>query len=251
MKFLLIPLSLFICVTAFGYSVIHLPAGQEVPAKDEGAGFDIFAGPSASTYDPAHLKEFRVSKVGSDKSELFKVFEIVSEGSKPRFKGTSFEIMQRITGREFLVWKLKTESYTVGNSYGNGGNVAVRSTTRPDLTQIYYLKLTEEINAVDGERLKDLPVVLTDEIESYATAATGAAKSVRVYKEIARETAGMSQAGFVERLRSGEKWIIKSYSKEGCFPCGGEGKLSDFKGGGRCGDCNGLGKFNVSLLVKW
>lgn len=256
MKNLLILLFTLIGAQAFGDSVVHLPAGTESESKQTERNLPTKRDPFARAFPssaPSKLVEFHVSKVGNDKNKLLEVFEIIRQSSKPKNEGTSFEIMQRIDERNFLVYRLEKETSAVSSgsaSIGGGGGVYSRTYLRPDRTKLYYLMYSSGLDAVDGERVKDLPVTLTEEIESYTTT-VGSTKSVRVYKEVTVDQDLMSREEFVERLRSGDKWIIKSYESKDCFPCGGTGRLSEFRGGGRCKDCNATGKIVSSLVVLW
>jgi|GEM_PF-6818891 len=211
-------------------------------------GIDPFAAPGTAASNK--IIPFRVSQVGNDKSELLRIFKLIQDQDK-KIPSTSFEVLQRLSPTEFLVYKLVTKESVVSSasaSMGGGGNVYSHAYTEPDLSTVYCLKLTSPSNAVDGEEIKNLSVILTEEIKTYETA-LGAQRSVRTYVD--HRSSKLSKEEFVIRLKSGEEWTLLDYSKEACFPCGGDGVLSDFKGGGKCKDCNGSGSFQIGLLVKW
>ena len=251
MKLIFALLSVLFSLQLFGYKVVHVPAGEEPPKPQRSVQSGPFAPPSSP--NAPELVDFKVSKVGNNKSQLLEVFGIIQQNESDQPKGTTFQIMQRIDQNNFLVYKFVTKTNVVSSSMASiagGGNVRSNSYLSLERTKVSYLKYNRGLDAVDGEKVKDLSVVLTKEIETYATA-VGSMKSVRVYKEALNERNIFSREEFVEKLRAGETWVIRSYLAEECFPCKGTGRLNQFNGGGRCDKCKGKGDLTKDLLVKW
>lgn len=181
----------------------------------------------------AKTEEFRVSKVGADKTELLKVFAAVQklEAGEPQ----AFEVLQRISSTEYLVYALKWNAYS-------------RTFGEADLTKLYWLKLSTPRGFVSNDTITGIFTESTGSIRTYETA-LGSSKSVREYQEI--EPAMLTQDEFVSLLRMGRTWTLRIYRFEKCSRCFGDGKLSALQGNARCPDCHGRGIISIDLLVCW
>ncbi len=195
------------------------------------------------------VKEFRVSKVGADKTELLNVFAAVQ--SKEAGVPEAFEVLQRLSDTNYLVYPMKAVSRVVSSSsssYGGGGGSYTYNYSQPDRSTLYWLVTESPWNAVGGETISGIFAIKTGNVRTYTTA-LGAQKSVKELVEI--QPPLLSRDEFVSRLRAGEEWTLESYRLEPCSRCFGDGKLSDLQGNARCPDCRGKGKVQVDLIVKW
>lgn len=198
---------------------------------------------------------FQVSKASKNKSELLQVFENVQRlEAKKEGKVLNYYVSQRLGPQKFLVYKMKWSGGTVTSSLGSvggGGGSYSYGGYVPDRSKTYLLETKTDRNVADGEKLTDIISAQSDEIFGY-TATTGAKKSVRIIRELkSDEQSLLTKEQFVERLKTGETWLLRGFKKEKCLDCFGDGKLSALQGGGTCKSCRGSGDIKTNYLVKW
>jgi hypothetical protein len=196
---------------------------------------------------------FNVSKAGSDKSELNSAFAAIQKIEKDKKYGepTTFEILQKLDSKGYLVYKTRTEYNTVSSgmsSIGGGGGGYTTSSEVTDRSKIYYLVIREVGNHADGDRLEGMFTVDAAKTKTY-TNTLGAAQTVTVLEEVV--PVELSQEDFVARLKKGESWVLKNFRKKSCGGCFGDGKLNAMKNYARCPDCKGEGYAMLDCVVKW
>ncbi len=81
--------------------------------------------------------------------------------------------------------------------------------------------------------------------------ATGVAKKLELYRESNPEEIpkGPTQEEFMERLKEGKTYDVILSQK--CDKCGGEGKLGALQNYAVCPQCNGLGTYKRTWVLKW
>jgi hypothetical protein len=200
-----------------------------------------------------HAEEvFNVSKAGKNKEELIKVFKSIQDiEMAKKYAPASFEVLQKLGSKGYLVYKTRIEYNTIASSMarmGGGGGSYTTSHEVAERSTIYFLVTLEPKNYVDGEIIKGFFTVKSDATKSYMNT-VGATKTVAVLDEVIPQP--LTQDEFVERLKNGDTWLLKNYKKKKCHGCFGKGKLGALKNYATCPDCNGKGAFMLDCVVKW
>ena len=196
---------------------------------------------------------FHVSKVGKDKKELHKAFSLIQKMEKTEKYGRpiSFEVLQKLDDKGFLSYKTRTVSRVIGSglsSVGGGGGSYVTSSEVTDRSKIYYLVTLKPKSIADGDKLESIWIIETTKMKSY-TDTRGAKRTVRIMEEVV--PVDLSQQDFVKRLKSGESWLLKGFSKKRCKNCFGDGELGAMKKYAKCPDCRGKGSRSVDYRIQW
>jgi hypothetical protein len=189
---------------------------------------DPFAAAGGSSRRNKKCYEYSVSKGANNKANLLEIYSRVAthEAYVDFAKRTySFRVLQRIDSKKFLV--------TVGDS-----------TT-------YLLESNVDINAVDGEWIKDISIIFTDDIYEYESV-IGAKRSVKIIKIGKAEIKEMmTKEEFIEKLKGGATWRLKNLLYKKCAKCFGTGKLGALDGYKACEECGGHGGQSLDCIVKW
>lgn len=199
---------------------------------------------------------FRVSQVGSDKTELLKVFDAVNESARAKLSAfPGIHVDSVISSTEYVVYARKPKNTRVrtGDSQrlGMGGHTYTPSQKKEpaletDASQRYYLITKKPMNLAQDEKRSDIAIYETDqtkEVPGYFNS------RLRVVKEAPERPITKEQ--FVSDLRNGKTYTIPNYKEVMCRDCWGKGTQSKLDGGGRCSPCRGTGKTTVDLLVSW
>ncbi len=200
-------------------------------------------------------QEFRVSKVGKDKSELIKIFDAVNElkeGGDSINRGV--KVVYRISSTEFLVYPKRWKNVTWGgssNRLGMGGNTNTHRSLVVDRTKLYFLTTNSPLDLVTGESSSDIITYETGEIkDKHDNEALAGYGGVRVLKEAASLPA-ITKEDFVARLKLGESWTLPNYKTVDCRKCMGRGDMGKLRGNAKCTDCRATGKAPVDYIVVW
>jgi hypothetical protein len=199
-----------------------------VDEENKGALYDPFASAGVSRRRNNNCFEYSVSKGANNKANLLEIYSRVAsyEADTDFAKRTySFKVLQRIDSKKFLV--------TVGDS-----------TT-------YLLESNVDINAVDGEWIRDISIIYTNDIYEYESV-IGAKRSVKIIKIGKAEIKEiMTKEEFIEKLKVGATWRLKNLLYKKCAKCFGTGKLGALEGYKGCEDCGGNGGQSFDCIVKW
>ena len=192
---------------------------------------------------------FQVSKIGDDKSELNRVFEMIKNRenmilrNKAHFSSRVYEVSQKIDELTFLAYgcigPIRSPS---GATYGEYD---------VDTSVVYYIITTKKRNVADGEKIIDMDSIVTDQTKDYKSV-IGAKVTARIVKEIdEKDIPVFTKDNFVEALKGGKTWTLQSFSETDCMDCFGKGKLGALKNYKPCERCRGKGKLTRDCLVKW
>lgn len=198
---------------------------------------------------------FEVSKVKSDKKELMRIFAKIGEvEADDNRKGADYQVVQRIDAKRFIVnpmtWKYSSVASSSGSVGGGGGSYST-AWQEPVPGKVFLLETEDEQNVADGEVLKGISVVESDEVFEYTTAA-GAKASVRILKPEARKAEEpLTREQWIARLKAGETWVLPAFSVADCRDCFGKGKLGSLQNNATCTSCEGVGTVTTDCLVKW
>jgi hypothetical protein len=192
---------------------------------------------------------FQVSKVGDDKSELNRVFERIKIGEdlilrkNAHISSRVYEVSQKIDELSCLAYGCIGPIRSLsGATYGEY-NV--------DTSVVFYIIATKKRNLADGEKIKDMLSVATDQTKDYMSV-IGAKVTARIVKEIdEKDIPVFTKDNFVEALKGGKTWTLQSFSETDCVDCFGKGKLGALKNYKPCERCHGKGKLTRDCLVKW
>jgi len=197
--------------------------------------------------------EFRVSKVGADKTELVSVLDAVARletKTDSKTEAQNYSVNRVIDKKNFLCHKMRKRYRVISSGLsrvGGGGGVSGSEWEEPDTSRLYWVTTQKEQNVVDEEVIKGIIVLEAKEPKKLYD------QTYRQLIEVnlAVEASTYTKEQFIADLKQGKTWTLKDFATKSCATCLGKGNLGILRSYVKCASCEGKGSFKVDYLVKW